>query len=57
MNEQPPHIADSLLGDDPRFRLSVAGARKFKGIAHEVRLLRARRAEPDPQPASGVKLA
>ena len=39
--------AREAVGDDTRFSWSDAGDRKFKGIAHEVRLFRARRAQPE----------
>jgi adenylate cyclase len=34
------------IGDDPRFTWSFAGARGLKGIKDDVKLFRARRAEP-----------
>ena len=39
--------ARESIGDDTRFRWSVAGARHLKGIAGTVKLFRARRAGPD----------
>lgn len=38
------------IGDDPRFRWSMAGTKRFKGIAGEVAVFRARRAE-EPETA------
>ena len=45
--------AFEAVGDDPRFSWSDAGDRKFKGIASEVQLFRARRAEPGDTPMKG----
>lgn len=41
--------ARDAIGDDPRFSWSDAGSRKFKGIAQEVPLFRARRDSPGPR--------
>jgi adenylate cyclase len=35
------------IGDDERFTWSFAGARHLKGIKHDTKVFRARRAEPE----------